>query len=160
MLAFVDLRPWLVLLGLPVGALLALVVALVARRPWRRGRAAALGATGAAVLLLFLLYGPFVGRTVQETRRMTWRIERGREGFAQAEVILGFKDEPGRWVGDFSDQLADHLMRRGEPEVSVVFEWTVDYGMKRGFRLKEVAGLRGWASEWSYAGGPAAGGPP
>lgn len=160
MLAFVDFRPWLILLGLPVGAALALGVALVARRPWRRGRAAALGAAGCAGLLLFLLYGPFVGRTEEETRRMTWRIERGREGFAQAEVILSFPDEPGRYVGDFSDQLAAHLQRRGEPEVAVVFEWTVDYGMRRSFRLKEVAGLQGWSSEWSYSGARDGGGRP
>lgn len=160
MLAFVDLRPWLVVLALPVGGIVAWLVAMLARRPWRRGRVAVLGAAGSAVLLLFLLYGPFVGRTVEETRRMTWQIDRGREGFAQAEVILRFVDEPGPYIGDFSNQLAEHLTRRGEREVSVVLEWTLDYGMRRGFQMKEVAGLRHWQSEWSYAGGQETGGRP
>ncbi|MFM1767988.1 MAG: hypothetical protein RJA22_517 [Verrucomicrobiota bacterium] len=152
MLAFIDLRPWVLLGAVPLAALLAVGLAVVARRRWPRVRVAAVAALGTAALLGFLFYGPWVGQTEEQVRRMTWQVERGREGFAQAEVILAFVDEPGRMVGEFSDELAAHLARRGEAEVTVVLEVTRDYGQERGFRLKEVAGLRAWRSEWGYSG--------
>jgi hypothetical protein len=152
MLAFFDVRPWLLLGGVPLAALLAVLLAAVLRWRWPKARVAAAAAAGTAALLVFLLYGPFVGRTEDQVRRVTWRVEHGREGFAQAEVILSFVDEPGRVVGEFSDELAAHLARRAEAEVTIVLEVTRDYGQERGFRLKEVAGLRRWPSEWGYAG--------
>lgn len=130
---------------------LAVLLTVVLRRRWRKLRVAMTAAAGMAALLAFLLYGPWVGRTEEQVRRVTWRVEQGREGFAQAEVILSFVDEPGRILGEFSNELATHLRRRGETEVTVVLEVTRDYGRERGFRLREVAGLRGWSSEWGYA---------
>lgn len=155
LLAFLDIRPYLFIAGLPVFVGLALVVSRAARSRFKNQNVILLsGALFAALFTVFLTsVGPFVDQ--RETREyvMAWKIEPGIEdGRKEIEIVLTFVDFPDHFIGEYSDELANHLRTRGEAEVKVVFDVTSDYGTVRGFNPIEIAGLRGWKSECGYAG--------
>ena len=84
---------------------------------------------------------------------MNWNIKPSPlNGVQQSEIVLSFADFPGHYIGEYSDKLAAHLRDKSEQPVKAVFQVTSDYGRVRGFHPTEIAGLRGWESEWGYAG--------
>jgi hypothetical protein len=84
---------------------------------------------------------------------MTWEIKPPpSDGMKEPEVVLSFVDFPDHYIGEFSDELAEHLRANGKEQVKVVFEIKSDYGKVRGFSETEIAGLKSWCSEGGYAG--------
>ncbi|MDF1849763.1 MAG: hypothetical protein P1U85_02935 [Verrucomicrobiales bacterium] len=154
-LAYIDVRPFLFLVGLPLFIGLAL---LIGRFAWRKApkRTVAFFSTllYTALFTLFLTgFGPFIDQ--EETREylMTWELnEGGSDEKRETEVVLSFVDFPGYYIGEYSDDLAIHLREQANREVKVLFEVTSDYGKVRGFNATEIGGLREWKSEWGYAG--------
>lgn len=155
MLAYIDLRPFLFAGGLTLFVGLSLLVACMANRRVRKAQVTLYSALLFTALFTFFLteFGPFCGRVSTCRHSMNWQIDpHPPSAHGQAEVVLSFADAEGHYVGEFSDQLADHLRKQGQQPVQAIFEVTRDYGRMRGFRMIEVEGLRGWTSRWGYAG--------
>lgn len=152
-LAYIDGRPFLFVLGLPLFILLAVIGCRITKARFRKSTVAFVAGIAFTALFAFFLYGPFIGQTETREYMMTWRIEPSpSNGMKEAEVVLSFVDFRGHYIGEYSNELADHLKAKGEKEVKVVFEVTSDYGKIRGFNETEIAGLKTWRSEWGYAG--------
>lgn len=145
-LAYVDVRPLIFLGGLPVFLLLFVSVWLGCRISGGWGRASLVGtAAWAALFALFLTeVGPFVGQRRAVQHRMAWEVRPSSEG-AEPVVELTFINDPSQGIAFVSEELAVHLERRGEAEVEVQFEVTLDYGQVRGYHATSIAELQGWA---------------
>lgn len=154
-LAYIDIRPFLYIGGLPVFVGLALFVYWLAKKKFKTRNVILFSALlFTALFTIFLTgIGPFVDRKQTREFLMTWEIRPGpSNGMKETEVVLRFVDYPNEHIGEYSDELAAYLRDKGEPTVKVVFEVTSDYGKVRGFHAMEIAGLRQWKSEWGYAG--------
>ncbi len=159
-LAYIDIRPFLFLGGLPVFILLVILVCRLAgvklRRTWV-GVIASLVFTG--LFTIFLTgFGPFVSQKESREYRMTWDIQRPPSGskITQSKVTLTFVDFPTHSIYLYSDELAQHLRTGGPKEVTVVFDVTSDYGKVRGYSEREIAGLKGWQIDPEGQGGAGA----
>ena len=152
-LAYVDVRPLLFLGGLPVFLLLFVGVWQGCRLPGGWGRASLVGTAAWASLfaLFFTELGPFVGQRRAVQHRMAWEVRPSSEG-AEPLVELTFVQDPSHFIAIASEELAEHLERRGEAEVEVRFEVTSDYGHVRGYHATTIAGLEGWAESNSIGG--------
>ena len=154
-LAYIEIRPFLFLGGLPVFVLLAILVCRLARAKVSKGKAAVISSLVFTGLFIFFLsgYGPFVDQQEIREYRMTWEIKPPPSGKAsQSEVVLSYVDFPGNSISQYSDDLAQHLRGIGKEQVAVVFEVTSDYGKVRGYNAVEIAGLKTWRSEGSGGG--------
>ncbi len=154
-LAYIDVRPLLFIGGLSFFIGLALLLCWLAKAKFQKRKVAILSALlFTALFTLFLTsVGPFVDQKETREYMMTWEIKPSPStGMKESEVVLSFVDFPGHYIGEYSDELAAYLRENGEPDVKVLFEVTSDYGKVRGFNETEIAGLRSWKSEWSYAG--------
>jgi hypothetical protein len=144
-LAYIDLRPFLFVIGLPVVILLALLGCWIAKARIVKWKAVLFSTATFAALFGFFLYGPFIGQTETREHIMTWKIEPTRtKGINEPKVILSFVEFPSYFIGGYSDEIATHLKKNGEEKVNVVFEITSDYGKVRGYRETEIAGLKSW----------------
>lgn len=155
LLAYVDARPYLFIVGLPVFVGLALLVSRAVNT--RLSKVTVVFSSSFLFAVLFTVFltgvGPFIDQ--HETREfvMNWRIEpSSSNGMKEAKVVLTFTKYPGHFIGESSDELAAHIRKQGGPTVRVIFGVTSDYGTVRSFNAIEIAGLRGWKSEWSHAG--------
>jgi len=153
-LAYIDPRPFLFVIGMPLFIGLTLLGCWLTGKKFRKGKVSLLAALFFTALFAFFLtgIGPFVDQ--KETRQylMTWEIKPNQASRNnESEVVLSFVDYPGHYVGIYSNEVADHLRHRGEPRVSVLFEITSDYGKVRGTREIEIAGLRDWKSVDGYS---------
>ena len=102
-------------------------------------------AAWAALFALFLTeVGPFVGQRRAVQHRMAWEVRPSSEG-AEPVVELTFINDPSQGIAFVSEELAVHLERRGEAEVEVQFEVTLDYGQVRGYHATSIAELQSWA---------------
>lgn len=154
-LAYVDLRPVLYLGGLPVWVCLVVLVVRMLRMKTPTGWVVAIAGLLFTALFVFFLteQGPFIGQMKTRDFQMRWEIKQAqRDGLNEPEVVLHFQDHPGYYLGEHSRELAEHLRGRREALVQGRVIITSDYGISRGIRLIEIAGLSGWKSEWGYAG--------
>jgi predicted PurR-regulated permease PerM len=155
LLAYIDVRPFLFIGGLPLFIGLSLLVCWLAKARFKKGNVTLFSALLFTVLFTFFLtgVGPFIDQKEVREYMMTWETKpRPSNGMKESEVVLTFVDFPGHYIGEYSDELAAHLRDKGKQPVKVVFEVTSDYGRVRGFHETEIGGLRGWKSEWGYAG--------
>ena len=144
-LAYIDLRPFLFVIGLPVVILLALLGCWIAKARIVKWKAVLFSTATFAALFGFFLYGPFIGQTETRKHIMTWEIEPTRtNGINESKVILSFVEFPSYFIGGYSDEIATHLEKNGEEKVNVIFEITSEYGKVRGYRETEIAGLKSW----------------
>jgi hypothetical protein len=155
LLAYIDIRPFFFIGGLPLFVGLSLLVCRAAKTKLKKAKVAFLSAilfTG--FFTLFLTgFGPFVDQKETRDYLMTWEIRPNpSNGMKESEIVLRFVDFPGHFIGNHSDELASHLRESGQQPVKVVFKVTSDYGRVRGFHATEIAGLREWKSEWGYSG--------
>jgi len=154
-LAYIDTRPFLFVIGLPLFICLALLGCWLTARPFRKRSVSLVSALLFTALFTFFLtgFGPFVDQKETRSYQMTWEIKPGPAGgTTESEVVLSFVDFPGYYVGHFSDELAAHLRKQDETRVTALVEITSDYGKVRGTREMEIAGLRGWRSQDGYSG--------
>ncbi len=152
-LAYVDVRPAIFLVGLPVFFLLGLLACRLLGASAGRGKVAVLSsASWATIFVLFMTgFGPFVDQTDLQEHRMTWKVQ-ASDPASEPLVELSFADHPGHFIWVTSRELAEHLQTEGQAEVIGIFETTSDYGRIRGYNLVELADLRDWP-ELNSAGG-------
>ena len=154
-LAYVDVRPILFILGLLV---LLLGVYIFCRNKKKKDKFRKIfGLSFIAYVGLFTFFlteiGPFIGQLDTREFIMTWRlVEEEYSSFDQPHVVLEFKDFPGNKIGHYSQKLFDHLNAQGTNEIEVIFSTVSDYGSIRGYSAESIAGLREWSSEFSYGG--------
>ena len=84
--------------------------------------------------------------------RMTWKINPEDKNQGNSLVELSFVDFPGHLIGEYSNQLADHLKKEGKAEVPATFEITRDAFGNISYSVREIAGLKQWAASFSYGG--------
>ena len=144
-LAYIDVRPFLFVIGLPVVILLAILGCWITKARIVKWKAALFATSTFAGLFGFFLYGPFIGQTETREHIMTWKIEpTPSSGINEPRVILSFVEFPGYFIGGYSDEIAAHLKKNGEEKVNVIFEITSDYGKVRGYSATEIAELKSW----------------
>ena len=142
-LAYIDIRPFLFVIGLPVVILLAILGCWIAKARIVKWKVALFATATFAGLYGFFLYGPFIGQTETREHIMTWEIEpTPSSGINEPKVTLYFVEFPGHYIGGYSDGIAAHLKNNAEEKVKVVFEITADYGKVRRYRETEIAGLK------------------
>jgi hypothetical protein len=154
-LAYVDVRPFLFLAGLPIFILLTILGRRLARAKVSKGKAALISSMVFTGLFAFFLtgFGPFVDQPEIREYMVTWEIKPpASDGMGESEVVLSFVDYPDHYIGEYSDELAEHLRANGKKQVKVVFRVRSDYGKVRGFSATEIAGLKSWRSEGGFAG--------
>jgi len=154
-LAYIDIRHFLFLAGLPIFILITVLGRRLTRSTVSKGKAAFISSLVFTGLFGFFLtgFGPFVGQVSTREYVMTWEIKPPSTlGTQESEVILSFVEFPNYFIGDYSDDLAEHLQANREEQVKVVFEVITDYGKVRGFSETEIAGLKSWRLERGFAG--------
>lgn len=154
-LAYIDVRPLLFLAGLPIFILFTVLGCRVMRSTVGKGKAVFIAVVVFTGLFCFFLtgFGPFVDQITTREYMMTWEIKPPTtHGTQESEVILSFVDFPNHYIGQYSDQLAEHLRAEGKQQVKVVFEVVTDFGKVRGFSETEIAGLKSWRSDGGFAG--------
>ena len=155
LLGYIDIRPYLFVGGLPLFIGLALLICWLLKAQFKKAKVALIAAlifTGAFTFFL-TGFGPYIGQKEIREYEMNWEIKISpKSGRKQSEVVLSYVDYPGHYIGEFSNELATHLLDNDKQPVTVVFEVTSDYGKVRGFHETEIAGLLDWESEWGYSG--------
>ena len=154
-LAYVDLRPILFILGVLVLLLGVYIFCRINKKKDKFGKIFGLSFCVYVGLFTFFLteIGPFVGQRDTREFIMTWKLgEEEYSSFDQPHVVLEFKDFPGNKIGHYSQKLFDHLNAQGTNEIEVIFSTVSDYGSVRGYSAESIAGLREWFSEFSYGG--------
>jgi predicted PurR-regulated permease PerM len=155
LLAYIDVRPFLFIGGLPLFVGLSLLVCWLAKAKFKTSNVVLSSVLLFTLLFAFLLtgVGPFINQKEIREYMMTWEIKpHPSNGMKESEVVLTFVDFPDHYIGEYSDQLATHLRDKGDQPVKVIFGVTSDYGKVRAFHETEIAGLRKWKSEWGYVG--------
>ena len=154
-IAYIDVRPFIFLVGLPLFISIALLVCWIAKANVSKSIVAIISSVLFTLLFTVLLtsVGPFVDQKDTRSYLMTWEvIENPDLRTHRSEVLLTFVDYPDHYIGEYSDELAAHLQTIQRDQVEVVFHVTSDYGIVRGFNPSEIAGLTSWDSEGGYAG--------
>ena len=91
-------------------------------------------------------------QTKTQEFQMTWKIDPNDKNGENSLVELSFVDFPGHYVGEYSNQLADHLKKEGKEEVSATFEISRDAFGNVSYSVREIAGLKQWSASFSYGG--------
>ena len=91
-------------------------------------------------------------QTKTQEFQMTWQIKTEDKNQQNSLVELSFVDFPGNFIGEYSNQLADHLKQTGKEEVPATFEITRDALGKVSYNLTDVAGLKQWKASFAYGG--------
>ena len=154
-LAYVDLRPILFILGVLVLLLGVYIFCRIKKKKGKFGKIFGLSFCVYVALFTFFLtkIGPFIGQRDTREFIMTWKLsEEENANYDQPHVVLQYKDFPGHRIGHYSQELFDHLKAQGTNEIKVIFSTVSDYENVRGYSAESIAGLREWSSEWSYAG--------
>ena len=154
-LAYVDVRPILFILGVLVLLLVVYIFCRIKKKKDKFRKIFGLSFCVYVGLFTFFLteIGPFVGQRDTREFIMTWKLgEEEYSSFDQPHVVLEFKDFPGNEIGHYSQKLFDHLNAQGTNEIEVIFSTVSDYGSVRGYSAESIAGLREWSSEFSYGG--------
>lgn len=154
-LAYVDVRPILFILGVLVLLIGASIYCRVKKKRGKFGKIFGLSFCVYTALFTFFLteIGPFIGQRDTREFIMTWKlVEEENSNYDQPHVRLEYKDFPGHRIGHYSQELLDHLEAQGTDEIKAVFSTVADYGKVRGYSALSIAGLREWSEEWSYGG--------
>ena len=153
-LAWVDVRPFLFVLGIPVIILLTFLGCALVKSKVRRFKVSIITLILYVILFGFFFYGPFIGQTRTREYMMSWEIKSPHERAETKgpEVIFYFMEFPEHYIGYHSSDLADHIKKNGTEEVKVLIEITSDYGKVRGYSVLEIAGAKSWSKELSYGG--------
>ena len=154
-LAYVDGRPILFILGVLVLLLVVYIFCRIKKKKDKFGKIFGLSFCAYVGLFTFFLteIGPVVGQRDTREFIMPWKL--GKEeysSFDQPHIVLEYKDFPGHRIGHYSQELLDHLEAQGTNEIEVIFSTVSDYGSVRGYSAESIAGLREWSSEFSYGG--------
>ena len=83
---------------------------------------------------------------------MAWEIKPEDKNQENSLVELSFVDFPGHFIGEYSNQLADHLMNEAKEVVPATFEITRDAFGNVSYSVREIAGLKQWQASFSYGG--------
>ena len=154
-LAYVDVRPILFILGVLVLLIGASIYCRVKKKRGKFGKIFGLSFCVCTALFTFFLteIGPFIGQRDTREFIMTWKlVEEENSNYDQPHVRLEYKNFPGHRIGHYSQELLDHLEAQGTDEIKAVFSTVADYGKVRGYSALSIAGLREWSEEWSYGG--------
>ena len=109
-LAYIAIRPFLIVIGIPVVILIAILVCWITKARIAKWRVTLFATFSFAVLFGFFLYGPFIGKTETREHIMTWAIEPTPSNrINEAKVILSFVEFPDYFIGGYSDEIAAHL---------------------------------------------------
>ncbi|MDB4737857.1 hypothetical protein OAF75_03365 [Verrucomicrobiales bacterium] len=159
-LAWIDTRPFLFVLGIPIVILLTFLGCAIVKSRVRRWKASAGTLILYVLLFAFFLYGPFIGQTKTREYMMSWEIKpphlhgEANQGtqIKVPEVIFSFIEFPEHFIGYHSIELADHLKTNGKDEVKALIEITSDYGKVRGYSVLEIVGAKSWPNEGIFGG--------
>ena len=154
-LAYVDVRPILFILGVLVLLIGTSIYCRVRKKRGKFGKIFGLIFCVYTALFTFFLteIGPFIGQRDTREFIMTWKlVEEENSNYDQPHVRLEYKNFPGHRIGHYSQELLDHLEAQGTDEIKAVFSTVADYGKVRGYSALSIAGLREWSEEWSYGG--------
>ena len=91
-------------------------------------------------------------QTKTQEFRMTWKIDTNDKNGENSLVELSFVDFPGHFIGEYSNQLADHLKKEAKEEVPATFEITRGAFGNVSYSVREIAGLKQWKASFSYGG--------
>ena len=91
-------------------------------------------------------------QTKTQEFRMTWKIDPNDKNGENSLVELSFVDFPGHLIGEYSNQLADHLKKEAKEEVPATFEITRGAFGNVSYSVREIAGLKQWKASFSYGG--------
>ena len=91
-------------------------------------------------------------QTKNQEFRMTWKIDPEDKNGENSLVELSFVDFPGHFIGEYSNQLADHLKKEAKEEVPATFEITRGAFGNVSYSVREIAGLKQWKASFSYGG--------
>ena len=91
-------------------------------------------------------------QTKNQEFRMTWKIDPNDKNGENSLVELSFVDFPGHFIGEYSNQLADHLKKEAKEEVPATFEITRGAFGNVSYSVREIAGLKQWKASFSYGG--------
>ena len=91
-------------------------------------------------------------QTKTQEFRMTWKIDPNDKNGENSLVELSFVDFPGHYIGEYSNQLADHLKKEAKEEVPATFEITRGAFGNVSYSVREIAGLKQWKASFSYGG--------
>ena len=83
---------------------------------------------------------------------MAWEIKPEDKNQENSLVELSFVDFPGHFIGEYSNQLADHLKNEAKEVVPATFEITRDAFGNVSYSVREIAGLKQWQASFSYGG--------
>ncbi|MFP6873403.1 MAG: hypothetical protein VCA55_07805 [Verrucomicrobiales bacterium] len=151
--AWVDIRPFFYVIGLPCVILLTILACRIARSKKRKWQVTLIALAIYTALFLFFMYGPFIGQIKTREYMMTWEIRHSQSSkIEDPEVILSFVDFPGHFIGYYSRDLVSHLKMGKEEKVPVLIEITADYCKVRAYSVKQIAGLKNWTSHDGYGG--------
>tara|TARA_B110000014_G_C20118926_1_gene592028 strand:- start:62 stop:580 length:519 start_codon:yes stop_codon:yes gene_type:complete len=158
--AYIDTRPFLFVLGIPIVILLTFLGCAIVKSRVRRWKASAGTLILYVLLFAFFLYGPFIGQTKTREYMMSWEIKpphlhgEANQGtqIKVPEVIFSFIEFPEHFIGYHSIELADHLKTNGKDEVKALIEITSDYGKVRGYNVLEIVGAKSWPNEGIFGG--------
>ena len=108
-----------------------------------------------ALCILFIISGTacsMLEQTKTQEFRMTWKIDSNDKYEEISLVELSFVDFPGHFIGEYSNQLADHLKKEAKEKVPATFEITRGAFGNVSYSVTDIAGLKQWASPFSYGG--------
>ena len=91
-------------------------------------------------------------QTKTQEFQMTWKIDPTDKNGENSLVELSFVDFPGHFIGEYSNQLADHLKKEAKEEVPATFEITRGAFGNVSYSVREIAGLKQWKACFSYGG--------
>ena len=154
-LAYVDIRPILFILGVLVLLLVVYIFCRIKKKKDKFGKIFGLSFCAYVGLFTFFLteISPFIGQRDTREFIMTWKlVEEENSNYDQPHVRLEYQDFPGHRIGHYSQELLDHLEAQGTDQIKVIFSTVSDYGNVRGYSAESIAGLREWSREWSYGG--------
>ena len=154
-LAYVDIRPILFILGVLVLLLVVYIFCRIKKKKDKFRKIFGLSFCAYVGLFTFFLteISPFIGQRDTREFIMTWKlVEEENSNYDQPHVRLEYLDFPGHRIGHYSQELLDHLEAQGTNEIEVIFSTVSDYGSVRGYSAESIAGLREWSSEFSYGG--------
>ena len=91
-------------------------------------------------------------QTKTQEFQMTWKIDPNDKNGENSLVELSFVDFPGHLIGEYSNQLADHLKKEAKEKVPATFEITRGAFGNVSYSIREIAGLKQWKASFSYGG--------
>ena len=92
-------------------------------------------------------------QTKNQEFRMTWKIDprrQKRRKFPGRAFCSSISQDT--YIGEYSNQLADHLKKEAKEEVPATFEITRGAFGNVSYSVREIAGLKQWKASFSYGG--------